>query len=78
MTVKVYTRQGCNGCSLTKQWLVKHGVEFTEIDVDADEKARAWVTDHLGYRALPVVETDDDNWAGHRVMRLGQLVTAHG
>lgn len=39
-TVSVYCRSWCMDCRRAKQWLAERDIDFTEIDVEADEDAR--------------------------------------
>lgn len=52
--VKVYTKNKCGKCTLTKKWLKSKDVEFTEVNIDSDEEALQEVLD-MGFKSLPVV-----------------------
>ncbi len=41
MKVQVYTTAWCRDCRAAKQFLKDHGMEYTEINVDADPAASA-------------------------------------
>jgi glutaredoxin-like protein NrdH len=72
--VTVYTKPSCGACTATKVWLRRHGLEFTEFDVEADHAARAAVTVY-GYSSLPVVVGDDGrHWSGFQERRLKGLL----
>jgi len=57
--LRVYWQPGCSSCLKTKEFLTRHGLDFTSINVRtepgaADELAR------LGARSIPVVARGDD------------------
>lgn len=49
----LYTRRGCHLCDEARGLLEKHGLEVTEVDIDADATLRARYTD-----CVPVVLFD--------------------
>jgi mycoredoxin len=60
MTVQVYTASRCRDCRAAKEFLVSHGIVFTEVDVDADPAASAQVLQHAGKRAVPQLVIDGE------------------
>ena len=72
--VNVYTKPGCEHCIKTKRLLDNLGIEYTKIDVTQDDAARAKLVDEWGFRAVPVVETEDDVWSGFRPERIKAIV----
>lgn len=69
--ITVYTLKGhCSNCEATKRILDRKGIEYVEkIMTDADrETFKA-----QGHLAAPVVITDSDAWAGHRIDKLSTL-----
>lgn len=77
MTVTVYTKPSCGGCTATKAHLRKAGIPFTEEPLD-DENLDAAI--ELGCSAAPVVcvEVDgvEDHWDGYRPDRIDALAGA--
>ena len=62
----VYTKSACPGCVRTKKELTIRGVTFTEIDMEADPGALAYVKS-LGHQGAPVVILEDGtDWSGLR------------
>lgn len=53
--IKVYTKNGCPQCDMTKAMLSGEGVEFTTFNIEEDEAAFDHVVNTLGLRQMPVV-----------------------
>jgi mycoredoxin len=60
MIVQVYTAALCRDCRAAKQFLESHGVQYTEINVDADPAASDEVLSHVGKRAVPQLVIDGE------------------
>lgn len=75
MTVTLYAKpEGtCVPCTATERALVKHGIEFTKIDITEDQNALDYILS-LGHRAAPVVVAGDKNWSGFRPELIAELV----
>jgi glutaredoxin len=58
MVVQVYTAAWCRDCRAAKQFLESHGIQYTEINVDADPAASDEVLSHVGKRAIPQLVID--------------------
>jgi len=58
--VKVYSTPGCTGCRAVKEFLKARNVEFTEVDMAADEGARELVISKTGHLGSPVVQIGDE------------------
>jgi glutaredoxin len=58
MTVLLYATNWCRDCRSAKEFLNENGIQFTEIDVDADPAASAEVIAHAGKRAVPQLVID--------------------
>jgi glutaredoxin-like protein NrdH len=72
LSVTVYTKSGCSACRATAIYLRRHGIEFTEIDLDNDDGARAEIA-RMGYTSAPVVVAGEVHWSGFREERLRGL-----
>lgn len=59
----VYTKPNCVQCDMTKRLMDKIGVEYNTVDI-SDNPAELDRLIDMGYRAAPVVVTDNDSWAG--------------
>ena len=60
MNVQVYSTAWCRDCRAAKRFLDTHGVQYTEIDVDADPAASAEVISRVGKRAVPQLVIDGE------------------
>ncbi|QNJ56534.1 thioredoxin domain [Arthrobacter phage Elezi] len=66
LEITVYTRTVCGPCFMTKKKLQKHGLAYTEKNVEKDEAAAQFLRD-AGYTEAPVVMTSDGReWTGFR------------
>ena len=52
--IKVYTKNNCFPCKMTKKWLTEHGFSYKEINIDEDLDALNWCIEN-GYKSAPVV-----------------------
>lgn len=57
--IKVYTKNNCMPCKMTKRKLQELGVNYQEINVDEDLSALGYLME-CGFRSLPVVFKDDE------------------
>lgn len=68
----VYTKPQCVQCDMTKRMMDKIGVEYTTVDiVENPEELNKLI--EMGYRAAPVVVTDNDSWAGFQPDKINAL-----
>jgi mycoredoxin len=58
MVVQVYTAAWCRDCRAAKQFLESHGIQYTEINVDADPAASNEILSRVGKRAVPQLVID--------------------
>lgn len=56
--VKVYSTPTCPYCVTLKLWLKEKNIEFEEIDIAEDEKARDDMVERSGQIGVPVVDID--------------------
>ena len=71
--ITVYTKQNCQQCNFTKNFILNNGIEAEFIDVTQDEQALTKIKD-LGYNTMPVVFVDETNhWFGFRPDELEKL-----
>jgi glutaredoxin-like protein NrdH len=73
MTVTVYTKPACVQCDATKRTLDKLGVAYEAIDVTANQDAYDMLVEK-GFRAMPVVNADDEWWSGFNPEKINGLV----
>lgn len=82
MEVTVFTRNSCAACNGTKAALTKLGVEFNEINIQAE--GNEGVADKLvgdGWRVMPVVRVErvglpDEWWGGSQPDLIRELAAA--
>ena len=60
MQVLMYSAPWCRDCRETKRYLDRHGIAFTEIDIEADPAASNEVLRHVGKRAIPQLVLDGE------------------
>lgn len=74
--VTVYTAPDCVQCHATTRALTKAGVDYREVNLAADDEARDYVMNTLGYSSAPIIEIDgDDHWSGFRPDRIKALAS---
>lgn len=54
----VYSKPRCEHCNIAKAWLTKYSIPFHTIDINEDEKAKAFVIEQ-GHRTVPQIYWDD-------------------
>lgn len=54
--VKIYTSPTCPYCFALKEYLKKHKIEFEEVDISKDEKAKKELIKKSDQLGVPVVE----------------------
>ena len=73
MSITVYSKSGCPECTFTKKYLDDKGVDYSTLDVFADEEALNHIKS-LGFQSLPVVEIDgEEPFNGFRPDLLAKL-----
>ena len=73
MSVIVYTKPACVQCDATKRHLDKLGVKYETVDITVDTEAFDMIVSK-GFKAAPVVITDDNAWAGYQPDKIDGLV----
>lgn len=65
--VKVYSKNNCIQCKMTKELLKQRNVNFLEINVDnVENKDALSALKEKGIKSLPYVETEIKSWTGFR------------
>jgi len=67
MIVKVYSTPICPYCTMAKQFLKEHNIEFEDINVAKDEKAREEMVEKSGQLGVPVIEINNKVIIGFNV-----------
>lgn len=60
MIIKIYSTPTCPYCKLAKEWLKKQGVEYEDLNVAEDEKAKEEMIEKSGQMGVPVVLIDGE------------------
>ena len=74
LKMTVYSVEWCQWCKLTKDWLDKKKIEYTEIDVDRSPKAAEEVFQKSGQEGIPVVDIDGNIVVGFNEPALKKLL----
>lgn len=72
--VRVYTKDNCRQCDMTKMLMKRLGVDFVE--EDATDEGNLAAFKELGFLAAPVVavgDSRDDMWAGFQPDRINEI-----
>lgn len=72
--VKVYSTITCPYCVTLKEYLKEHNIEFEDIDVSQDEKARDEMIEKSGQMGVPVIEINKDIIVGFNKEVIKQLL----
>lgn len=60
MQVLIYSAAWCRDCRDAKRYLDKHGIVYTEIDIEEDPAASDEVLRQVGKRAIPQLVIDGE------------------
>lgn len=71
--ITVYTKPACVQCDATKRHLTKLGLKFDTVDITEDLGAFEKII-NMGFKAAPVVITENDSWAGYQPDKINGLV----
>ena len=66
MHILLYSASWCRDCRAAKRYLTEHGVEYTEIDIEATPDAAEEVIRHVGKRAIPQLVIDGEWFQPYR------------
>ena len=58
-TVTVYSTPTCPYCRMVKEFLKEHNIDFKEVNIAEDAKARQEIIDKTGQSGVPVTEIGD-------------------
>lgn len=73
-TIKIYTKNGCIQCKMTKRFLSQHHVDFDEININEQPESLDYLKAQ-GFQSLPIVMAQTDHpIVGFRPDQLQQLV----
>jgi glutaredoxin 3 len=72
--VTVYSTPTCTYCQLAKQFFGENNVEYTEIDVAADNAKLQEMVEKSGQMGVPVIEIDDQVVVGFDEGRVKEML----
>ncbi len=72
--VKVYSTPTCPYCVTLKMFLKEHNIEFEDIDVAQDEKARDEMVKKTGQMGVPVIDIDGEIVVGFDKEKISKLL----
>ncbi|PJC47398.1 MAG: NrdH-redoxin [Parcubacteria group bacterium CG_4_9_14_0_2_um_filter_35_11] len=72
--VKVYSTPTCPYCVALKNFLKENKIDFEDIDVSQDEKAREEMIQKTGQMGVPVIEINSEFIVGFDKERISQLL----
>jgi glutaredoxin-like protein NrdH len=72
--ITVYTKPSCVQCDATKRMMDKLNIEYSTVDITVNEEALDLIVSK-GFRAAPVVITDNESWSGFNPDKISGLVS---
>ena len=72
--VKVYSTPTCPYCVTLKEFLKKHNIQFEDIDIAQNEKARDEMIKNSNQMGVPVVDIDGQIVIGFDKEKITQLL----
>jgi peptide methionine sulfoxide reductase msrA/msrB len=76
--IVVYSVPGCSGCRAVKDYLKSKNLDFTEINMAADEQARNLVIEKTGHIGSPVVKIGEEFIFGFDKKKMEMLLQTQG
>ena len=73
--VTIYTTPTCVYCKGVKDFFVENNIEYKEIDVAQDEKAREDMVQKSGQLGVPVIDVDGKVVVGFDKSKLSELLS---
>lgn len=67
--VTIYTTDWCGYCSAALSLLKSKGVQYEQIDVEGDAKARRWLVEATGRTTVPQIFIDGEAVGGYTDIR---------
>ena len=74
MTVKIYSTPTCAFCHAEKEFFKEHNIEFQDLDVFLDAKARDEMIQKTGQLGVPVTDIDGQLVVGFDKAKISQLL----
>ncbi|MDP3764119.1 MAG: glutaredoxin domain-containing protein [bacterium] len=74
MNIKIYSTPTCAYCHAEKEFLREHNIEFQDLDVFSDAKAREEMIQKTGQLGVPVTDIDGKIIIGFDRAKISQLL----
>ncbi len=72
--VKIYTTSTCPYCDLAKNYFKENKIEYTEINVESDEKAAKEMVEKSGQMGVPVIDINGKIIVGFNKEAIEELI----
>jgi glutaredoxin 3 len=72
--ITIYSTPTCPYCHQAKEFLTEKGVEYTDIDVAADQEKAQEMIKKSGQMGVPVIDVDGEIMVGFDQAKLAKLV----
>jgi glutaredoxin 3 len=72
--VTVYSTPTCHFCHAAKDFFTENNVEFTDVDVAADEEKRNEMVEKSGQMGVPVITIDEEVIVGFDEDKVKELL----
>lgn len=72
--VRIFTTVSCPYCFTLMEFFKEHNIEFEEVDVSKNEKAREEMIEKSGKMEVPVIEIDGEIVAGFDKEKIVKLL----
>lgn len=72
--IKIYSTPSCPYCHQAKDFLKEHNIEFEDVNVAEDEKARDEMIEKSGQMGVPVIDIDGEIIVGFDKAKLSELL----
>lgn len=70
---KVYTKNGCIQCKMTKRLMDQMKIDYKEINIDEDKEALDYLKEK-GVKSAPYIETENESWTGFQPDKIKQIM----
>ncbi|MFV0395765.1 MAG: glutaredoxin-like protein NrdH [Coprobacillaceae bacterium] len=74
MNIKLYSKNNCILCNMTKRFLNVNNIHFEEINIDEQPDVIPWLKEQ-GFQSAPVVLSEEHSIVGFRPDQLKKLVS---
>ncbi|AIM24609.1 glutaredoxin-like protein NrdH [Melissococcus plutonius] len=72
MSVKIFSKNNCMQCKMTKRYLTENNISFEEINIDQEPYELNRLKEQ-GFQSVPVIISDTTTIVGFRPNQLKQL-----